>query len=492
MSSTRGISSDRELRDLERKLIGVFADAQEGIKANSFWTCFYNKHGFYPDQKKFGCVKRSELLDLFPDLFVNVENSRKERILTLKEKVLADENNSGSEAIRCSSQKQQIEKDKRAKELSKTEGTRSDECSAAVYGLEMSVNADNRIASQKQPGNDFYRFYKRQNADPNQKGNIPCNLQQSQAANVLSVPSLMGAATAPLIQSYSFTNTKHLLQQNQPYPHLLQGFSDLQSYEGPLQAGSISMPSNTNQNNSMAAGLDFPPVGMSSSRAITSGKSFEISNNAQRPVEKYSTGTMGVRRTNITRDQMNTVADDCIERLSESKEYVSLERIETLFLQHYSANSLAQLSLRRLDDLACVNEHIRRECRVNLYIQMFIKTRAICTVHELSQCLKEFAPNRQEFETLRLGPLNKMPLVYENFFVPPNKEICEIETADVLEYLRCFLTENDLWTNHKVTIEDFLKYMMEKRGFSTPYELGVRLKSLPLGIQVRDQRFPSF
>lgn len=188
---------------------------------------------------------------------------------------------------------------------------------------------------------------------------------------------------------------------------------------------------------------------------------------------------------NFTRDQMNTVADDCIERLSESKEYVSLERIEKLFLQHYSAQMLAQLNLRNLDELPCVSEHLRRVCRVNLYIQMFIKTRAICTVYELSQCLKEFTPNHQDFETLRLGPLVKMPLVYESFLQPADKEICEIETAHILEHLKCYLTENDLWTNNTGAVENFLIYMMEKRGLSTPYELGVRLKSLPLGIQVR-------
>lgn len=307
MSSTHGISSDQELRDLEHKIIEVFADAQDGIKANSFWTCFYNKHGFYPDQKKFGCHKRSELLDLFPDLFVMVENSRKERILALKEKVLADENNSGSEAIRCSGQKQQVEKAKRAKELSKAESTRSDECSAAVYGPELSDNADNKATGHKQP--DFHRFYKRQNADPYQKGNIPCNLQQNQAANALPAPPFyMGVAAPPLMPSYSFVNTKHLLQQNQPYPHQLQGFSDLQSCEGPVQAGSTSMPLNTNQNNIMFGGHDFPPVGMSSPRVTaSSGKSFEISNRAQRPVEKHSTGATGARRMNITREDRKSV-----------------------------------------------------------------------------------------------------------------------------------------------------------------------------------------
>jgi len=109
--------------------------------------------------------------------------------------------------------------------------------------------------------------------------------------------------------------------------------------------------------------------------------------------------------------------------------------------------------------------------------------RAICTVHELDQCLQEFTENRADFETLKLGPLVKMPLVYQFFKVPLDADICEMTTADVIECLRNYLSENNLWTT-RIELDKFLQYVMDKRGLSSPYELGLRISSPALAIQV--------
>ena len=146
-----------------------------------------------------------------------------------------------------------------------------------------------------------------------------------------------------------------------------------------------------------------------------------------------------------TREQLNSVAEDCIERLAESKDYVSVERITKLLLQHYSVNSISELGLRHIDELKCVYDLIRSECKVNAYIQAFVKVRSICSVYELSECLKEFTQNRQDFETLHHGPLVKLPIVFEYFKMPPESDLCEITTADIIESLRQFLSENNLW-----------------------------------------------
>jgi len=70
------------------------------------------------------------------------------------------------------------------------------------------------------------------------------------------------------------------------------------------------------------------------------------------------------KKLSVNRETINSVAEDCIERLADSHQYVSLERIEKLVLQQYCAASLHQLNMRRLDDLPCVNNHIRMECKV--------------------------------------------------------------------------------------------------------------------------------
>ena len=199
---------------------------------------------------------------------------------------------------------------------------------------------------------------------------------------------------------------------------------------------------------------------------------------------KQDAAQQPVRRSKPTKDQLNSVAEDCIERLSDSKHYVSLERITKLLLQHYSSNSIQELGLRQIDELKCVNDLMRSECKVNAYIQAFVKVRSICSVYELGECLKEFTHDRQDFETLHHGPLVKLPIVYEYFKISPESNLCEITTIDIIEYLRQFLGENDLWNNKQVSLADFLKFITKKLSLKNPYELGVRITSMPLAIQV--------
>ena len=104
-------------------------------------------------------------------------------------------------------------------------------------------------------------------------------------------------------------------------------------------------------------------------------------------------------------------------------------------------------------------------------------------MHELDECLREFTQNRANFETLKLGPLVKLPLVYQFFKVPIDADICEITTFDVIEHLRNYLSANNLWTT-KIELEKFLQYVMDKQGMSSPYELGLRISSPALAIQV--------
>lgn len=84
---------------------------------------------------------------------------------------------------------------------------------------------------------------------------------------------------------------------------------------------------------------------------------------------------------------------------------------------------------------------------------------------------------------MKLGPLTKLPLIYEFFKFPPDAEMCELTTADVIEYLREYLTEKNAWTA-PLNLEELLKFMVEKRGLENAYELGLRIKSPALAIQV--------
>ena len=187
----------------------------------------------------------------------------------------------------------------------------------------------------------------------------------------------------------------------------------------------------------------------------------------------------------IPKDELSSVAKDCIERIADSKNYVSVDRIEKLVLQHYNVSSLAEIDVQKTEHIASIKEHIHTQAKVNAYIQAFVKCRVIATLHELEEALREFVADGKEFSSLQLGPLTKQPLVYDYFRFPPDGiDILPITAFDILQHLRDFLTENNLWTK-RTDLQDFVKYVAEKKDVKSPYELGVRITSIGLAIQVQ-------
>lgn len=200
--------------------------------------------------------------------------------------------------------------------------------------------------------------------------------------------------------------------------------------------------------------------------------------------------------SNKSVSQIDNVAKDCIDQLADAKEYVSPERIEKLLLQALSVDSLYKLgSVRHMDQIPCVREHIRLMAKVNAYVQAFIKVRSTCTLYELSENLREFEPDQGEFEKLRLGPLHKLPVVFEQFKFPTDEEdIPVITTLDILEHLRDYMTKNNKWLE-RVNLEDVMMYLIEKYQVDNAYQLGVRIRSVPLLTQVgcdKSSLFDSF
>ena len=186
----------------------------------------------------------------------------------------------------------------------------------------------------------------------------------------------------------------------------------------------------------------------------------------------------------VPEDQMKNIVEDSIDRLVESKEYVSLERIEKLITQHFHVASLAELGIRGVDTIASVRDHQRMLCKVNAYIQAFVKVRAVATAFELGECLNTYITDGRDFESLRLGPLVAQPLVYEFFKMPGDCDVPAVTTHDIYEHLRGYLNEKDLWTDRGVQLEDFMQYLTEQYDVDTPFKLGIRIRSMPLLIGV--------
>ena len=183
-------------------------------------------------------------------------------------------------------------------------------------------------------------------------------------------------------------------------------------------------------------------------------------------------------------DMVESIARECIESLADANEYVSPERIDKLLLQRFGVNHVRQLGFQYPDKISCINDVSRLINKINGYVYAFVKTRCICTLFELRECLREFVPNKEDFSKLKLGPLQRFPVVFEQFRFPPDQEtIPEITSTDILEHFRNYLSKKNLWTS-RLELEDFMNYLVETFGAENAYYLGVRIRSLPLAAQV--------
>lgn len=187
----------------------------------------------------------------------------------------------------------------------------------------------------------------------------------------------------------------------------------------------------------------------------------------------------------FSQDQIQMVAKECIEALAEADEHVSVERVEMLMLQRFVKRNIAELGhWRNAQQIPCLFDHNRMICKVNAYIQAYMNTHSICTLHELKLCMAEFAPDKDSFEALQIGPLQRLPVIYTHFKFPHDMaDIPEITTSDIFENLRNYLNKYQKWST-KLELEHFMEYLVETYHVENAYVLGIRIRSLPLAMQV--------
>ncbi|XP_060075304.1 uncharacterized protein LOC132554994 [Ylistrum balloti] len=189
-------------------------------------------------------------------------------------------------------------------------------------------------------------------------------------------------------------------------------------------------------------------------------------------------------RRHPPRDVLENAAKECVEILAEANQHVSLNRVEDLIKRRFNTNNIMSLGIRYLENISYINEFNRSIAKVNAYIQAFVKTRSICTLYELGQCLLEYAPDKEDFASFKFGPLQRMPEVFRLFKFPTDfADIPEITSMDVLEHLRNYMTKHNKWSE-RLVMEEFMNYLVEVYSADNAYMLGVRLRSLPLAAMV--------
>ncbi|KAM1036680.1 hypothetical protein ACFX2C_031574 [Malus domestica] len=121
------------------------------------------------------------------------------------------------------------------------------------------------------------------------------------------------------------------------------------------------------------------------------------------------------------------------------------------------------------------------EGRISSFIHCFVLARRITSLYdlELAICKNE---DIEEFEVLGLGPLFRHPLVLHYFPVSSDTtEVFKITSEEIL----CLLT---FYQEHKrkVSVEEFLDYIVKRRSVASKENIGIRICSL--GVHVSSIR----
>ncbi|GJM96964.1 hypothetical protein PR202_ga13848 [Eleusine coracana subsp. coracana] len=117
-------------------------------------------------------------------------------------------------------------------------------------------------------------------------------------------------------------------------------------------------------------------------------------------------------------------------------------------------------------------------CQVNTFIHCYVAARKIVTVHDLEV---EICKNEgvEKFEELGLGPFLQHPLVVHYFAASADLSMVpKLSSEEVISFLHKFMDNS----TKKITVEEFLDYLVEQFSVSGKEKLGVRVQSLGLHI----------
>ena len=91
-----------------------------------------------------------------------------------------------------------------------------------------------------------------------------------------------------------------------------------------------------------------------------------------------------------------------------------------------------------MSDIVTCCDIITCQTEVNKWCKNVVcfQVRSIATIYELQESVKDLCCEGKDFESMQLGPFVKQPMVYEFFQNPQDMDIPEMETADILEYLK--------------------------------------------------------
>ncbi|CAM4781327.1 unnamed protein product [Rotaria magnacalcarata] len=182
----------------------------------------------------------------------------------------------------------------------------------------------------------------------------------------------------------------------------------------------------------------------------------------------------------IPLQHINEIAAKQIVLLHDEGQLVRWNDVIWRILVYFRVQDIGNLGVGRADKIACIDNLIRTQNKINIYLDAYAYWQTIGTLKELENDLARIF-FKNDYNELLIGPIEKQPKIEELFRLrhARNEHIKkDLKISDVLKYLDQYMTKETAWKNeNELNVDQFLKFIAEQVHVKNINQLGIRMKS---------------
>ncbi|CAF3462891.1 unnamed protein product [Rotaria sp. Silwood1] len=182
----------------------------------------------------------------------------------------------------------------------------------------------------------------------------------------------------------------------------------------------------------------------------------------------------------IPLQHINEIAAKQIVLLHDEGQLVRWNDVLWRILTYFHVQDLGNIGIQRADQIPCIDNLIRIQNKINIYLDSYAYWQTIGTLNELENDLARIF-YKNNYNELLLGPIEKQPKIEELFRLKHirNEYIKkDLKSSDVLKYLDQYMTKEFAWkTENEINVEHFFKFIAKQIHVKDIYQLGIRMKS---------------
>lgn len=178
---------------------------------------------------------------------------------------------------------------------------------------------------------------------------------------------------------------------------------------------------------------------------------------------------------------VNEIAAKQIVLLHDEGHLVRWNDVIWRILTYFHVQDLGNLGIHRADHIPCIDNLIRTQNKINIYIDAYIYWQSMGTLNELETDLAHLF-HKNDYHELLMGPIEKQPKIQQLFGLKilgndPIKK--DLKSADVLKYLDQYMTKKSVWKNENdIDMKDFFQFIAKDVSVKNLSQLGIRMKSV--------------